>query len=336
MASSARCFRCALGALSAALLFEFALRPFVADSTRAGPPPVRIIRSYFEGVSVSHFEPDGLDPFGNRLTGNPPLPGAPEGLIVGDSHVVAFAVHDSDTMGAVVERLSRTNGHPLNVRQYGWPGADAPVFISAAAALLPARKPAWVAVVLNSYNVRANAVPRPSGAISELAPDGLFRNGALRQTKLARIVLVWARKSTLALALRRRFGLIQNRVAAEKASRQTPSPERGQNTGQQIAQAARGNIMGLKQAYGARLIIVYAPSDISESLEPGEAEVASFCAEQNIPFVSTRAAFLRDRREHSRWSRGFRNTAPGVGHFNAIGHRIIGEEIWGYLAARTR
>src|ERR1700722_14613160 len=116
---------CALGVLAAALVFELMLRPFVAGSNHSAGP-VRTIRSYFEGTSVAHFEPDGLGTYGNRLTGNSPLAGAPEGLIVGDSHVVAQAVRDEETMGAVIERLSRADGRPLNVHQYGWISGNAP------------------------------------------------------------------------------------------------------------------------------------------------------------------------------------------------------------------
>jgi len=50
---------CALGVLAAALVFELMLRPFVAGWNQP-VGPVRTIRSYFEGTSVAHFEPDGL------------------------------------------------------------------------------------------------------------------------------------------------------------------------------------------------------------------------------------------------------------------------------------
>src|SRR5579863_9140587 len=85
--------QCALGVLMAGLLFEVALRPIVVDSSRLG---VRTIRNYFEGLSFAHFEVDGLGEIGSRLTGNPRLSGAPEGMIIGDSHVVAYAVRDEE------------------------------------------------------------------------------------------------------------------------------------------------------------------------------------------------------------------------------------------------
>src|ERR1700733_4292774 len=72
-------FRWVIGVLSAGLLFELALRPFVADAYHPDPFPVRTIRNDYEGIAAAHFEPDGLGQLGNRLTGNQPLAGAPEG-----------------------------------------------------------------------------------------------------------------------------------------------------------------------------------------------------------------------------------------------------------------
>src|ERR1035438_6734287 len=149
--------RCAAGVLAAASLFELGLRPFVAGWNQP-EGPVRTIRSYSEGFSVAHFEPDGLGTYGNRLTGNPPLLGAPEGLIVGDSHVIAQAVRDEATMGAGIDRLSRAAGQPLNVRQYGWTSANAPTYLASAGQLLGARNPAWVVVILNAANVSVYAL----------------------------------------------------------------------------------------------------------------------------------------------------------------------------------
>ena len=75
--SKAALARCVAGVLAAALLFELGLRPFVAGWNQP-EGPVRTVRSYYEGFSDAHFEPDGLGTYGNRLTGNPPVPGAPE------------------------------------------------------------------------------------------------------------------------------------------------------------------------------------------------------------------------------------------------------------------
>jgi hypothetical protein len=322
--------RCALGVLAAALLFEVALRPIVADwNYPAGA--VRTVRDYNEGLSVAHFEADGLGPLGNRLTGNPPLSAAAEGLIVGDSHVVAQAVRDEDTMGAVIERLSRAEGHPLNVHQYGWPSANAPTFLAAAESLLHRRNPAWVAVVLNAYNISGKVTTSGSWRM-ELAPDDSFRLIEDRHPPSAgwrHTARQWAVRSTLGIALLHRLGVIQNRLVPNAIAEQA----RGNEANTRIL---RATVLGLKNAYGARLLMVYTPSLLGSghiSVEPTGTEVQRLCAEERVECLFVGAALERDRDAYFRLSRGFHNTAPGVGHFNAIGHRIIGEEVWRYLSA---
>jgi len=333
-----RRFHCAIGVLSAGLLFELGLRPFVADAFHPGASPVRTIRNYYEGLAVAHFEPDGLGQIGNRLTGNPPLSGAPEGLIVGDSHVVAYSVRDQDTMGAVVERLSRASGQPLNVRQYGWHGANAPAFLAAADSLLRSRNPAWVAVVLNSYNIGVNALMFSSDWRMEVASDysvRLIHGPYPGRTALHETLLQWTGRSALALALWHRLGLIRNRLAPESAAADTTSEQRDSRLDEEAARVPHAAVLALKKAYGTRLLIVYAPAIGHDAVEPVETELRGLCAEQGVAFLSVQEALARDRDEHHRLSRGFHNTAPGVGHFNATGHRIIGEEIWRYLCARS-
>jgi hypothetical protein len=104
---------------------------------------------------------------------------------------------------------------------------------------------------------------------------------------------------------------------------------------QEADRVPRATVLALKKAYGPRLLVVYAPSIGYDAVSPVETELRGLCAEQNVGFLSVREALARDRKDHSRLSRGFHNTAPGVGHFNAIGHQIIGEEIWRYLCARS-
>jgi hypothetical protein len=329
-------FRCAIGVLSAGLLFELGLRPFVADAYHPGPFPVRTIRNYYEGLAVAHFEPDGLGQLGNRLTGNRPVPGAPEGLIVGDSHVAAYSVRDQDTMGAVVERLSRVSGQPLNVRQYGWPGANAGTFLAAADSILQARNPAWVAVVLNPYNIGVNALTSHDWRM-EVASDysiRLIHGPYPHRTALQEVLLQWTRRSALALALWRRLGLIRSRLVLGNGIAEAILEKHDSCLAQEATRVPRATLLALKKSYGLRLIIIYAPPVALDDVEPVETELRSLCAEQGVAFLSVREALVRDRYEHSHLSRGFHNTAPGVGHFNAVGHEIIGEEIWRYLRDR--
>ena len=332
---------CTLGVLAAALLFEFSRRPFVAGWNEP-EGDIRTVRNYIEGFSVAHFEADGLAPLGNRLTGNPPLPGAPELLILGDSHVVAEGVRDEETMGAVVERLSRAAGCPMNVRQYGWAGGNAPAFLASAESVLSKRNPARVAVILNAYNVSVYALRGSKHWRMEVAADYSFRLIDLRaaprggwRSRVSR----WAGRSALALALWRRFGLIEHRLAHERNFAENPTPGGSDShLAEEAARIPRATVLGLKQAYGTRLLIVYVPELLGAgyySADPVEQKVQHLCTEQSVAFLSVRDALAQDRIKRSRVSRGFHNTAPGFGHFNGVGHRIIGEQIWQYLDARA-
>jgi hypothetical protein len=137
--------------------------------------PFRTVRSYAEGISVAYFEPDGLGSYGNRLTGKCAAGRAPEGVIVGDSHVIAEAVRDQETMGAVIERLARAAGRPLNIRQYGWFSANAPTYLTSAESVLRTRNPSWVAVILNAPNISVYALTASQNWRMEVAPDDSFR-----------------------------------------------------------------------------------------------------------------------------------------------------------------
>ncbi len=324
--------RCAMGILAAAFLFELGLRPFVAGWNEPDGP-VRTVRSYTEGFSVAHFEPDGLGTFGNRLTGNPALAGAREVVIVGDSHVIAQGVRDEETMGAVIERLSRAAGRPLNVRQYGWSSANAPTYLASAELVLQARNPAWVVVLLNASNLGVYALTTTQNWRMQVNSDGAWRLIDLRPPQaVGRIQKVRREigRSSLALAVWRRLGVIftENR----------PPEQHDPRLAEQAARVPRATVLGLKIAYGSRLLIVYTPEFFGtryDPVEPIEQEVLSLCAEQGMACFSTREATARERYDQSRLSRGFHNTAPGAGHFNAIGHGVIGAEIWRYLAARS-
>ena len=134
-------------------------------------------------------------------------------------------------------------------------------------------------------------------------------------------------RSALALALWRRLGLIQNQ--RERLEQRDPQ------LALDGARVPRITVLGLKKAYGPRLLIVYAPAYFGtryDSVEPVEREVLALCVQEGVACLSVREALARERYDQFRLSRGFHNTAPGVGHFNANGHRIMGQEIWRYVS----
>ena len=154
------------------------------------------------------------------------------------------------------------------------------------------------------------------------------------RTPMREILVQYAQHSALALAIWHRIGLFWTKHTLGGAAIEA-GPEQGDSgLSEEAARVVRATVLALKEVAGARLFIVYAPPIGVEALEPIETELRLLCAEQGLGFLSVRKALLDDRVKFRRLSRGFHNTAPGVGHFNAVGHKIIGQEIWRYLCAR--
>jgi hypothetical protein len=97
-----------------------------------------------------------------------------------------------------------------------------------------------------------------------------------------------------------------------------------------------------RHAAGARVVVVY--HSRMPLLEHGEilyddpnkelmAEFAAICAEHGIGFVSLTDSFCDFTRRTSQFPRGFANSYPFAGHWNADGHRLAAEAICDYLCA---
>ena len=65
-----------LGVLAGIIAVELALYPFVA-SWYWPRGPIRTTRAYTEGIAAAHFTADGFGTYGNRMTANPSIAGAP-------------------------------------------------------------------------------------------------------------------------------------------------------------------------------------------------------------------------------------------------------------------
>ncbi len=319
--------RTGLGAACALLALDFVLRFFVVGWYYP-KTPVREIRQFTEGVATSHFAADGFGTYGHRLTGNAPVAGAPTVMVLGDSHLVQEAVSDDETLGAVIERLSRAAGHPVNVRQYGWYGTAAPTFIASAPELLKAVQPRVVVVVMNAGNLGKEAltdgwywlmrihsdlsielvdvrVPEPKGWLADLRE--------------------FVGRSSLMLALRRRAVLVFQGADGSPADG-APDPRAAE-----LPLVTKASVLGLKDAYGSRLVIFYAPyckERCDEKPDRAEVGLLSTCRALAVRCLSTRADMVAYMAAHHRILRGFHNTAPGAGHLNRYGLQVLGTAIW--------
>jgi hypothetical protein len=300
-------------------LYRFDVQPLSADRIQS---PTKIVRYYGEGIATSHFSPSRA-----RLTGRVPVASAPWIVIMGDSFVEGLQINDSETMGAVVERLAPASD-PVNVRQYGWPGASPPKYVMEGPNVLRLWNPSMVAVIANANGFRTAALDThwtkaqirgDNFLIQPVSPDRLtlpvrvwfaMRHSALFEVVTSRLVLDIAPEIP---------GVHTFHSTAEAAQR-TPSD----------AEVLPMMVRLLKETYGDRLFLVYAaePSLTSTQPEPEETDTLLQCRMQGVRCAST-GPFLRDALLSLRYfGSGFSNSAPEKGHYNARGHRLVGELIW--------
>lgn len=320
------------GVIAALAVLEVGLRPLAtADLPPLAQPsadslggPVVTSRQLEEGIAESHFSTAGA-----RLTGNPTIAGAPLIVILGDSHVVAREITDAETMGSWVERLARDERHFVNVRQYGWRGASPPQYLMVAWDVMERWHPEQVVVVLDG---------------DDLGPDPLNRrfprmrigkNDAVQLVRGPRGGPVGAaahHRFTLAALARIRWQRVVERAPKDlrpwlsvPVEANGPPPPAAL-----IAAVPRAEVKALARAFGPRLLIVYTAevrATGGEKADPGEERLLTACAEQHVRCVSMRPIMLAARRAGF-VVRGFSTTTLGVGHMNAMGHELVGREIW--------
>lgn len=319
------------GALAALLLCELGLRqltaippPYVPVAQDTPREPVRERRVYHEGIARSRFSPANA-----RLTGGEWIPGAPVGVIVGDSHLEAAQVADRATMGAVVERGLRARGIPVNLRQYGRPGYAAPQMVREAPEILRKWNPAWVVAVVADNDLDRNPLTgsprfdiRPDTSytiVTAPPPPPLTGLAALRRR---------AYEAVSHTAIGYMTFLRLQRVIAGPWPVQPPL--RPGDPGYEIRRLVPTvTVRALREAYGDRLHIVYLPGagvtrDKDQRLF--EAPFLAACRAEGVGCTSMYPAFAAAR-DSGVMTRGFINTAPAVAHLNTAGHRLTGEAI---------
>ena len=285
-------------------------------------------RDYREGVAKAHFSADGL-----RLTGNPQIAAAPSVLIIGDSHVEAYSVNDQQTMGSILERQLRAEGKPWNVLQYGWRGADGPDYVYQAKMILERYHPIWIFLFtskgdfdktateyarLVDHDGRVTAEPAQPGMQPGRPPS---YGGALAK-KVKESGLLYA------AVVRLRLEILPNILPK---SVMNTSEAAAQPTSSLSTQEATNQIVrGLKQGYGDRLLVLYAPDQpysASAPAEPQEMAMLSACRQYGIACRSLHDRMVEDVLVNHVLDRGESNTAPGWGHFNAHGHELAADEM---------
>ena len=67
---------------------------------------------------------------------------------------------------------------------------------------------------------------------------------------------------------------------------------------------------------------------IMETDETYKNALKECCKNNNITVIDVSSDMVNEYKENSRYSYGFSNSAPGEGHLNETGHRIIAEAVY--------
>src|SRR5215471_1611306 len=274
------------GALVALTAFELALRPFTGTFPHPGFDEVR---QYAEGTSVARYaRPADPRPLTWRITGNEWVDRAPTIVIIGDSYMAARHVPDQATMGSLIERWSRAEGLPLNIRQYGIPSGAAPTFAGFADRLLARWSPEHVVVVITSNDLGPDPLLASVYWRMRIAADGSAELVEVpRQTAASSSGTFWTsfdgfwRRSSLAEVLTLRWNHLKTSHGLAPSSKTLPTPPEWQ-----VALVPQASISLLKRAYGSRLLIVFlAEISMRSSRAPtrAELELERACHRAGIP-----------------------------------------------------
>jgi lysophospholipase L1-like esterase len=249
-------------------------------------------------------------------------------VILGDSHVAAREVRDSETMGSWLERIARANGKPINVRQYGWRGASPPQYLLAAPDVIATWHPAHVVIVLGGDDVGADPLNRHfprmrlarDGSV-EILTDQSSSHSIARSSQSSLVALTRARWEKV---LRRTPRFVRYHFVSTTDDR-GPAP-----SARDVARVPRAEVLALSRAFGPSLTVVYTAAIRAtggSAPDPEETRLLAACGELRVHCISTRAEMLA-RRKAGEVFRGFPTTTIGIGHMNAAGHRLVAEEIW--------
>lgn len=128
------------------------------------------------------------------------------------------------------------------------------------------------------------------------------------------------------------LALIKSKLETMQAGEGTSVSEAIEDT--QQADTIRDALQMMRQAYAGEMIFLYHPSvTVSAS---GEMSCVyddffdtfqNLCEENSICVIDMGDAFLENYQKENTLPYGFMNTAPGVGHLNATGHRLIAEAL---------
>lgn len=343
-----------------ALFTENAVPEVWSDELRRNVPAKGWTKSSRrEGWSESHIGDLGL--IGTSL---PEVSKNPKLLIWGDSFVEAYHVSDSAKMhrqfNALHEPLAEDPLSAVSIGESWWSVADYlfripdyetalanvrihVIHLSTLEDVFPDQYPgARVSLFLSEPDLHFE---KYDNEIHELEPprhSGSFAN-SLYGLRLQFFLHLRTRLIKIARLDGLRFapGIARKSTAdpnAHRAWNRFLDPAWG--SAEPPLEAWRFLLRELDSVTEAPILFVYAPPTpalvsgqlVLENPEKNLADhFSSLCKEQGIGFLSLEEPFLRSLEENGRFAKGFHNSRPWEGHYNADGHRLAADAIHSWI-----
>ncbi|HWD37915.1 MAG TPA: hypothetical protein VG944_03645 [Fimbriimonas sp.] len=322
--------------LVAASFWEVIDRNFVFATTISGyrpnfghfPASGRAVNSE-EGYSSTWYDAEGF------REGRPIPAPANRILILGDSYTNAMQVATADNYCSVLQRMFGASGKDVWVINGGVSGSSPARYVNDAPWYLSNLHPQQVVVQLDQLHFVMDLPvqhgdfflrPTRNGFVIRSEEERHQVQDQLKHFGLGRFILDQSLVRTAMLRLG--FRDEQLTFASEKQL---------SVQGVDYAPYVDWVVHNLKKAFGNPLIVYIPTIDYFNLEKPPhnvESELAAECAHEGLSFINMRQSFLQSFACNKAPCHGFVNTAPGVGHINAIGHALVAKEIYKALVRR--
>ncbi len=283
-----------------------------------------------EGYSICSFSDQGY----RRPV--PPDTSDPKVLVLGDSYCAASQVGDEQTFCNQLQVILKHQYPNVGVWNAGINGAAPSRYIGMADYYKQNFRPDMVIIQLNAGDFYTDMDSRSATFWLEPTKEGwqinkndvLVTRGSLKKLAkypLAQRVAACAFESAmfqqLVTKIGQEFGAM-NENAGESQG--------GKDESDIYIKHAKWVVDELAKTYPT-VAVVYIPTldyfKLDKPPAPQEFALQDECRKRGIPFANLRPSFEQEFVRTGQSCNGFLNTAPGQGHINALGHRLVAERM---------
>jgi hypothetical protein len=287
-----------------------------------------------EGFCVTHISSTGL-----RTVEPEVARSYPERIVfTGDSFTEAEQVMDQDTFVLLVQARLRSQGRKVVCVNAGISGANAASHLYLADAIKLNYAPTRTVLQLEDADFGPELLD-PGSSYWLSRADSTWIPRRADPTKGRTWLQDTLTKVPAAYWLFQRWKRVQKLAQSEG----DPGVRGADGSAMQQKPDARVVDWVVREAraeYGPNLVILYAAHfDYSSDLTAGsytEALVREMCVRHDVTYIDLRRPFAERYARTRQPLHGFSNTQPGLGHWNAIGHQVIAEQLLAVLGTAPR